>query len=188
MPLLGAGWDLAKVRGTRFNTGMSENGARHGAGRWATGRAATRSPGPQAPEFGDSQGRGFQSLLPGAVYLTGRQALRDEARLRQLPDASMGGCLLAARAFAGRFRRKVNAQRATRPDTAVTMSRRIRGGARRQDGLPEEPLSMSCTLTRAVQTNIPFNPNVKEGRGTRNLKINKSNWRIRSYAAYEAMR
>jgi tricarballylate dehydrogenase len=28
----------------------------------------------------------------------------------------------------------------------------------------------------AVQTDVPFNPNVKDGRGTKNLKINKSNW------------
>ena len=28
----------------------------------------------------------------------------------------------------------------------------------------------------AVQTQIPFNPNVKDGRCTRNLAINKSNW------------
>jgi tricarballylate dehydrogenase len=28
----------------------------------------------------------------------------------------------------------------------------------------------------AVQTDISFNPNVKDGRGTKNLKINKSNW------------
>jgi succinate dehydrogenase/fumarate reductase flavoprotein subunit len=28
----------------------------------------------------------------------------------------------------------------------------------------------------AVQTGIPFNPNVKDGRCTKNLRINKSNW------------
>jgi tricarballylate dehydrogenase len=28
----------------------------------------------------------------------------------------------------------------------------------------------------AVHTEIPFNPNIKDGRCTRNLKINKSNW------------
>jgi tricarballylate dehydrogenase len=28
----------------------------------------------------------------------------------------------------------------------------------------------------AVQTDIPFNPNVKDGRCTKNLKINKTNW------------
>jgi tricarballylate dehydrogenase len=28
----------------------------------------------------------------------------------------------------------------------------------------------------AVQTDIPFNPNIKDGRCTKNLKINKSNW------------
>jgi tricarballylate dehydrogenase len=28
----------------------------------------------------------------------------------------------------------------------------------------------------AVQTDIPFNPNIKDGRGTKNLRINKSNW------------
>ena len=28
----------------------------------------------------------------------------------------------------------------------------------------------------AVQTDVAFNPNVKDGRGTKNLKINKSNW------------
>jgi tricarballylate dehydrogenase len=27
-----------------------------------------------------------------------------------------------------------------------------------------------------VQTQIPFNPNVKDGRGTKNLQVNKSNW------------
>jgi tricarballylate dehydrogenase len=27
----------------------------------------------------------------------------------------------------------------------------------------------------AVQTDIPFNPNIKDGRCTKNLKINKSN-------------
>ena len=44
---LGPGWDLAKVRGTRFNTGDGiQHGARHRrASPTATGRAATRSAG-----------------------------------------------------------------------------------------------------------------------------------------------
>ena len=48
---LGPGWDLAKVRGTRFNTGDGiADGARHRrAARRATGRAATPWPGSATP-------------------------------------------------------------------------------------------------------------------------------------------
>ena len=56
---LGPGWELAKVRGTRFNTG---DGIKHGArrrrqptGNWSGGHAVAWDR--NAPEFGDLDGR-----------------------------------------------------------------------------------------------------------------------------------
>ena len=36
--------------------------------------------------------------------------------------------------------------------------------------------SFHSTHVDAQQTDIPFNPNIKDGRSTKNLQINKSNW------------
>ena len=37
-------------------------------------------------------------------------------------------------------------------------------------------LAMIANYNNAVQTEVPFNPNVKDGRGTSGLQIRKSNW------------
>ena len=40
----------------------------------------------------------------------------------------------------------------------------------------EQALREIKAYNAAVQTDIPFNPNIKDGRCTKNLGINKSNW------------
>ena len=45
-----------------------------------------------------------------------------------------------------------------------------------EDVNAEKALETIKTYNKAVMTEVPFNPNVKDGRGTRGLAIPKSNW------------
>ncbi|HEX2334763.1 MAG TPA: FAD-binding protein, partial [Burkholderiales bacterium] len=45
-----------------------------------------------------------------------------------------------------------------------------------EDTNAENALAEIQAYNKAVRTDIPFNPNVKDGKRTENLRINKSNW------------
>ncbi len=99
---LGPGWDLAKVRGTRFNTGdgirMALDDRRVPSS--ATGRAATRSAGTATrPEFGDlAVGDGFQKhsypLGRACINARGERFVDEGADFRNYTYAKYGRAIL----------------------------------------------------------------------------------------------
>jgi tricarballylate dehydrogenase len=185
---LGAGWELAKVRGTRFNTG---DGIRMGlaAGAAATGNwsgchavAWERN----APEFGDlAIGDQFQKhSYPWGIYLNaeGRRFVDEGADFRNYTYAKYGRVILQQPGqFAWQiFDAKVKAQ--LRDEYKIKQVTKRVGNTLEELVSKLEDTNQSAALEEirqynaAVQTDVPFNPNVKDGRGTKNLKINKSNW------------
>ena len=185
---LGPGWDLAKVRGTRFNTGdgirMALDAGARPAGNWSGCHAVGWDR--NAPEFGDrAVGDGFQKhSYPFGIMVNadGKRFVDEGADFRNLTYARYGREVLAQpRQFAWQvFDAKVTGllrdEYRIRQITKVTAST-LDELASRLDGV--DPGAFLDTVKRyneAVRDAIPFNPNVKDGRGTEGITPPKSNW------------
>jgi tricarballylate dehydrogenase len=185
---MGPGWELAKVRGTRFNTGdairmaLDIGAAAHG--NWSGCHAVAWDR--NAPETGDlAVGDGFQKhSYPWGVYINadGRRFVDEGADFRNYTYAKYGRVILQQpKQFAWQiFDAKVKQQ--LRDEYRIKQVTRVTGNtleelvAKLDDTDQEAALKELKEYNAAVQTGIPFNPNVKDGRCTRNLRINKSNW------------
>jgi len=185
---LGPGWELAKVRGTRFNTGdvicMALDAGAAPAGNWSGCHAVAWER--NAPEFGDlAIGDQFQKhSYPWGVYLNaqGKRFVDEGADFRNYTYAKYGRVILSQPGqFAWQiFDAKVKAQlrdeykiRQVTKRTANTLEELVR----QLDGVDADAaLAELKAYNAAVRTEIAFNPNVKDGRCTKGLPIPKSNW------------
>jgi tricarballylate dehydrogenase len=185
---LGPGWDLAKVRGTRFNTGdgirMALEAGAMAYGNWSGCHAVAWDR--NAPEFGDlSVGDGFQKHsypLGIMVNATGRRFVDEGADFRNYTYAKYGRVILEQpQQFAWQvFDAKVLAMlrdeyrirqvTKARADTIETLAPQLEGVDR------DAFIAEVAAFNRAVRTDIPFDPSVKDGRGTEGLAVPKSNW------------
>ena len=185
---LGAGWELAKVRGTRFNTGdgirMALAVGAAPTGNWSGCHAVAWER--NAPEFGDlAVGDQFQKhSYPWGIYLNaeGKRFVDEGADFRNYTYAKYGRVILSQPGqFAWQiFDAKVKAQ--LRDEYRIKQVTKRTGNtleelvAKLEDTDGKAALEEIRQYNAAVQTEIPFNPNVKDGRCTKNLAINKSNW------------
>lgn len=186
---LGPGWDLAKVRGTRYNTGDGlqmalEIGAQP-YGHWSGCHATAWER--NATDFGDLEhtphfqrnsyplgivvnARGERFLDEGADYRNytyakyGQEVLRQPGQVAwQIFDARVEPML----------RDEYFAQYVTkyRSDTIEGLLAQL------EDEVDTRALAKTIEeFNRSVRTDIPFDPNVKDGRRTEGLAIPKSNW------------
>jgi tricarballylate dehydrogenase len=185
---LGPGWDLAKVRGSRYDTGdglrMALEAGASPAGNWSGAHAAAWDR--NAPEFGDrSLGDHFQrhSYQFGImVNADGRRFLDEGADFRNLTYAKYGRVILQQ---PGQFAWQVFDQQVTqllKEEYRGTRVTKVTGAtlaelAKKMDGVnPAQFLDEVAEYNAAVQDSVPFEPAVKDARGTRGLRINKSNW------------
>ncbi len=185
---LGPGWELAKVRGTRFNTGdgirMALGAGAAPTGNWSGCHAVAWER--NAPEFGDlAIGDQFQKhSYPWGIYINaeGRRFVDEGADFRNYTYAKYGRVILSQPGqFAWQiFDAKVKAQ--LRDEYKIKQVTKRVGNtleelvAKLEDTDQKNALQEIQAYNRAVQTDIAFNPNVKDGRCTKNLNINKSNW------------
>jgi tricarballylate dehydrogenase len=185
---LGPGWELAKVRGTRFNTGdgirMALEAGAAAAGNWSGCHAVAWER--NAPEFGDlAVGDQFQKhSYPWGVYINaeGRRFVDEGADFRNYTYAKYGRVILAQPGqFAWQvFDAKVKAQ--LRDEYKIKQVTRRVGHtleelcSKLEDTDQAQALREIQDYNLAVHAEIPFDPNVKDGRCTSNLRINKSNW------------
>ena len=185
---MGPGWELAKVRGTRFNTGdaiemaLEIGAAAHG--NWSGCHAVAWDR--NAPETGDlAVGDGFQKhSYPWGVYINaeGKRFVDEGADFRNYTYAKYGRVILQQpKQFAWQiFDGKVKAQ--LRDEYRIKQVTKIAGNtleelvSRMEDTDQKAALESLKEYNAAVRTDIPFNPNVKDGRCTENLQTNKSNW------------
>ncbi len=186
---LGPGWDLAKVRGTRFNTGdgirMALDIGASPCGNWSGCHAVQWEM--NAPEFGDlAVGDQFQKhSYPFAILVnaTGKRFVDEGADFRNYTYAKYGRVVLEQPGqFAWQiFDQKVkHLQRDEYQHPADHQGRRqhaSRNSRSKLEGVnAEQFLKTIAEYNKAVRSDIPFNPNVKDGRRTDGLAINKSNW------------
>ncbi len=185
---LGPGWDLAKIRGTRFNTGdgirMALDIGAAPYGNWSGCHAVAWDR--NAPEFGDlAVGDQFQKhSYPFAIMVNaeGKRFVDEGADFRNYTYAKYGAVILSQPGqFAWQiFDQKVmhlkrdeyNIRQITKAsaDTIEALAGKLDGVDAKQF------LATVKEYNAAVQADIPFNPNVKDGRRTEGLAIPKSNW------------
>ncbi|HZM33044.1 MAG TPA: FAD-dependent tricarballylate dehydrogenase TcuA [Burkholderiales bacterium] len=185
---LGPGWELAKVRGTRFNTGdvirMALDIGAAPVGNWSGCHAVAWER--NAPEFGDlAVGDQFQKhSYPWGVYVNahGRRFVDEGADFRNYTYAKYGRVILsqpgqfAWQVFDAKVKAQLRDEYKIRQVTKVTANSLEELCAKLEDTDGKAALEELKAYNAAVRTDIPFNPNVKDGRRTQGLKIDKTNW------------
>ncbi|MCK0100719.1 FAD-dependent tricarballylate dehydrogenase TcuA [Pseudohalocynthiibacter sp. F2068] len=185
---LGPGWEMARVRGSRFNTGegirMAMEVGASSYGNWSGCHAVGWDY--NAPEFGDLDvGDGFQKhSYPWGIMVNaeGQRFVDEGADFRNYTYAKYGRVILnqpdqfAWQVFDAKvthlLRDEYRIKRATKV-TAPTLEELVQ----KMEGVdPKGFLDEIKAYNAAVNTDIPFDPNVKDGRGTNGLAVPKSNW------------
>ena len=185
---LGPGWDLAKVRGSRFNTGdgirmaMEIDAAPYG--HWSGCHAVGWDR--NAPEFGDLDvGDAFQKhSYPFAIMLNanGERFLDEGADFRNYTYAKYGAVILRQ---PGQFAWQIFDAKVThlqRDEYRIKQITKVSADAletlvTKLEGVdPDRALGTIEAYNAAVNTSVAFNPNVKDGRNTEGLTPPKSNW------------
>jgi tricarballylate dehydrogenase len=185
---LGPGWDLAKVRGTRFNTGegirMALDAGASPAGNWSGCHAVGWDL--NAPEFGDlAVGDGFQKhSYPFGIIVNadGRRFLDEGADFRNFTYAKYGRRVLeqprqfAWQVFDSQVIHLLRDEYRIRTVTKVTADT-LEELAERLEGVDTAGfLETVRSFNVAVRRDVPFDPNVLDGRGTAGIDPPKSNW------------
>ena len=185
---LGPGWDLAKVRGTRFNTGdgirMALNAGARPRGNWSGCHAVGWDR--NSPEFGDLDvGDMFQKHsypLGIMVNASGRRFVDEGADIRNYTYAKYGRVILeqqgqfAWQVFDSKVIGMLRDEYRIRQVTKVTADTIEDLAAKPEDVDSDGFINEVTAFNRAVHTEVQFNPAIKDGRGTKGLVVPKSNW------------
>ncbi|MEM8766193.1 MAG: FAD-dependent tricarballylate dehydrogenase TcuA [Pseudomonadota bacterium] len=185
---LGPGWDLARVRGTRFNTGdgiqMAMDAGAAARGHWSGCHAVAWDL--NAPEYGDlAVGDGFQKhSYPLGILVNnqGERFLDEGADFRNYTYAKYGAEILKQPQQAAWqiFDAKVSG--VLRDEYRIREVTRVQADdletlATRMEGVDAPGLLRTIeAFNAAVAEDVPFDPTVKDGRCTRGLAVPKSNW------------
>ncbi len=185
---LGPGWEMARVRGSRFNSGdgirMALDIGASSYGNWSGCHAVGWDY--NAPEFGDlSVGDNFQKhSYPFGIMVNaeGRRFLDEGADFRNYTYAKYGRVILnqpdqfAWQIFDSKvtplLRDEYRIKRVSKvsADSLEALADKLEGVD------PKGFLDEVRRYNGAVDSGTSFDPNVKDGRGTRGLAIPKSNW------------
>jgi tricarballylate dehydrogenase len=185
---LGPGWDLARVRGTRFNTGdgiqMALDIGAAARGHWSGCHAVAWDV--NAPEYGDlNVGDGFQKhSYPLGILVNnhGQRFLDEGADFRNYTYAKYGAEILkqpqqcAWQVFDAKVTGLLRDEYRIREVTRVSADS-IAELATKMDGVNAEAFVATVdAFNLAVQDQVKFDPAVKDARGTTGLQVPKSNW------------
>jgi tricarballylate dehydrogenase len=185
---LGPGWEIAKVRGTRFNTGdgirMALDIGAAAYGNWSGCHAVGWDR--NAPEFGDlAIGDQFQKhSYPFGIMVNanGKRFVDEGADFRNYTYAKYGAEIMrqpgyfAWQIFDAKVTSLLRDEYRIREITKESANT-IEELAAKLDGVESQACIDEITAyNAAVQQEVPFDPNVKDGRATRGLAIEKSNW------------
>ncbi len=185
---LGPGWEMARVRGSRFNTGdgirMALDIGASAYGNWSGCHAVGWDY--NAPEFGDlAVGDNFQKhSYPWGIMVNaeGRRFVDEGADFRNYTYAKYGRVILSQ---PGQFAWQIFDQKVTailrdeyriRQVTKVVADTLDELVAKMENVDRQGFIDEVTAYNAAVTTDVPFDPNVKDGRGTEGLAVKKSNW------------
>ncbi len=185
---LGPNWDLAKVRGTQFNTGrgiqMALDLGAMATGHWSGAHAVAWDR--NAPPFGDlAVGDSFQKHnFPFCVYINaeGERFVDEGANFHTYTYAKYGREVLAQ---TGLFAWQVFDQKVThllREDYRIRQITKAEANtfeelAPKLEGVDgRQFLETIKQYNDAPRTDVAFDPNILDGLATQGLGIDKTNW------------
>ena len=184
---LGPNWDLAKVRGTRFNTGAGiQMALAIGAmpcGHWSGAHAVGWDQ--NSPAFGDlAVGDAFQKhSYPFGIMINarGERFLDEGADFRNYTYAKYGReilaqpCQFAWQVFDAKVHHLLRDEYRIRQITKVSADS-LEGLADQLEGVDRNAfLRTVAEFNASVRQDVPFNPNAKDGRSAETMPP-KSHW------------
>lgn len=185
---LGPGWDLAKVRGSRFNTGdglrMALDIGAQSCGHWSGCHATAWER--YAADFGDlhltPQYQRHSYTFGVVVNSDGKRFIDEGADLRNYTYAKYGREVLeqpgqvAWQIYDKKTLHLLTDEYRTRTATKL-VSDTLEGLIEQMDEVDQDQLRKTIEdYNRAVRTDVPFNPNGKDGRSAPGLDVPRSNW------------
>ena len=185
---LGPGWELAKVRGSRFNVGdglkMALDIGAAPYGNWS-GRHAT-SWERYAPEFGDLSmlESSYRHSFPLSLMINanGKRFVDEGIEFYNYTYAKYGAEVLnqpgqfAYQVFDAKTKPLLRPEYGDKTVTKVVADT-LEELAHKMEGVDARVfLETVREFNAAVQTHVPFDHSIKDGRCTKGLALNKSNW------------
>jgi tricarballylate dehydrogenase len=185
---LGPGWDMAKVRGSRFNLGdgirMALEIGASPTGQWSGAHAVQWDM--NAPEFGDLRiGDNFQKhSYPWGILINndGVRFLDEGADFRNYTYAKYGRVMLdqpglgAWQIFDSKVAHLLRDEYKI-PEVTKVKSDTLKGLADQMDGMDvDQFVSTIEEYNAAVEDSVTFDPTLKDGRRTKGLQVDKTNW------------
>ncbi len=185
---LGPGWDMAKVRGTRYNTGdgirMALDIGAQAHGQWSGCHSVSWER--YAPDYGDlerpivASRNGYPFSI--MVNADGKRFVDEGADFRNYTYAKYGRVVLeqpggyAWHVFDAQVEHLLHEEYRSKGATKVQAGTLEELVGRMEDVHPGMFLETLREYNAAVKREIAFNPNTKDGKCTTGLAINKSNW------------
>ena len=184
---LGPGWETVKVRGIPYNTGdgirMALDVGAQSHGHWSSCHAVAWDM--NAPAFGD---RVITELFQKHSYpfglivnLNGERFLDEGLDFRNYTYVTYGRALLtqpqglAFQVFDEKVKHLLRDEYWISQAT-MAQANTLEELAARLDIDPQGLVNTVNEYNAAVQTDIPYNPTVKDGRRTEGLAVDKTNW------------
>ncbi|MDP7392059.1 MAG: FAD-dependent tricarballylate dehydrogenase TcuA, partial [Alphaproteobacteria bacterium] len=185
---LGPGWELAKVRGTKYNTGdgirMALDIGAMPYGNWSGCHSVGWDF--NAPPYGDLEvGDNFQKHsypLGIIVNADGKRFVDEGADFRNYTYAKYGGEILkqpnqlAWQVFDQKVVDKLRDEYHIRQITKVTANTIEELSTKLEGVNPQQFVQTVEDFNNAVMDDVHFDPTVLDGRGTKGLDVPKSNW------------
>lgn len=185
---LGPGWELAKVRGTRFNVGdglkMALDIGACPYGNWSGRHAVSWEM--HAPEFGDvSRSHDpYRHSYPLSIMINadGKRFVDEGVEFYNYTYAKYGAEVLkqpgqfAYQVFDAKVRPLLRPEYGGRNVTRVVANTLEELAAKLEGVNPEGFLKTVREFNAAVRTDVPFNHGIKDGRCTVGIEPPKSNW------------
>jgi tricarballylate dehydrogenase len=185
---LGPGWDMAKVRGTRYNTGdgiqMALDIGAQSYGQWSGCHSVAWER--YAPDFGDVDHphAGYRHSYPMGIMVNadGRRFVDEGADFRNYTYAKYGRIVLQQ---PGSFAWQIFDQKVKpllRDEYKLRGATKVVGNTLEElaDRLPDingrQLIETIQQYNVAIRKDIKFDPNVRDGRSTQGLDVNKTNW------------
>jgi tricarballylate dehydrogenase len=185
---LGPGWEMAKVRGTRYNTGdgirMALDIGAQAYGQWSGCHSVSWER--HAPDFGEidrpitmsRNGYPFSIM----VNAEGKRFVDEGADFRNYTYAKYGRVVLeqpgsyAWHVFDSQVMHLLHEEYRSKGSTKVVANSLEELVAKMEDVHAQQFLDTVRQYNAAVNRDVAFNPNIKDGKCTTGLAINKSNW------------
>ena len=185
---LGPGFDMAKVRGTRYNTGdgiqMALDIGAQSYGQWSGCHSVAWER--YAGDFGDVEHphAGYRHSYPFGIMVNseGQRFVDEGADFRNYTYAKYGRVVLqqpgsfAWQIFDQQVKHVMRDEYKLRGATKVIADTLEGLVEKMQDVHPQNFLDTVRDYNAAVKQEVPFDPNVRDGRATVGLAVNKTNW------------